>query len=292
MFAALIGIGVFFDANRGRNPEQPALAIQATGNSTISDDQVTQDGSTDEVKSCCISIGGYDDAGPKSAETYVREMSVLLRRIQNEGGPGNVLALVSDAGGIEVLGAPGDEWVFLPLAWQIDEDTLSDEMRQYIRKAVSCGWDLSEPGSRMHLSIYKLLQYKTDADRQSAAIFLLKTFGVLYGLQQGEEILAELRLEEERQRDSASISNRELVNEMMLARPPAPVESAGGREPIPAHVRREVWRRDQGKCVKCGSRERLEFDHIIPVSQGGSNTARNIELLCEKCNRAKGAKIE
>ena len=64
------------------------------------------------------------------------------------------------------------------------------------------------------------------------------------------------------------------------------------RESIPAEVKREVWRRDQGKCARCGSRDRLEYDHIIPVSKGGSNTARNIELLCEAHNRAKSAKIE
>lgn len=63
------------------------------------------------------------------------------------------------------------------------------------------------------------------------------------------------------------------------------------RTPIPEAVRIEVWRRDGGKCVKCGSRENLEYDHIIPVSKGGGNTARNIELLCESCNRSKGAKI-
>jgi HNH endonuclease len=63
------------------------------------------------------------------------------------------------------------------------------------------------------------------------------------------------------------------------------------REPIPERVRHEVWRRDRGTCVECGSRGRLEFDHIIPVSRGGSNTTRNIELRCEPCNRRKGARI-
>ncbi len=56
-------------------------------------------------------------------------------------------------------------------------------------------------------------------------------------------------------------------------------------------VKREVWRRDKGKCVRCGNRENLEYDHIIPISKGGSNTVRNIELLCESCNRSKGDMI-
>jgi hypothetical protein len=63
------------------------------------------------------------------------------------------------------------------------------------------------------------------------------------------------------------------------------------REPIPERVRHEVWRRDRGTCVECGSRARLEFDHIVPVSRGGSNTARNVELRCEPCNRRKGARV-
>ena len=63
------------------------------------------------------------------------------------------------------------------------------------------------------------------------------------------------------------------------------------REALPERVRHEVWRRDRGACVECGSRARLEFDHIIPVSRGGSNTVRNVELRCEPCNRRKGARI-
>lgn len=56
---------------------------------------------------------------------------------------------------------------------------------------------------------------------------------------------------------------------------------------ISDEVRRKVWRRDDGKCAKCGNRENLEFDHIIPLSKGGSSTVRNVELLCEVCNRKK-----
>jgi 5-methylcytosine-specific restriction endonuclease McrA len=63
------------------------------------------------------------------------------------------------------------------------------------------------------------------------------------------------------------------------------------RAPIPEAIRTAVWRRDQGKCVQCSSNRDLEFDHIIPVAKGGANTARNLQLLCEPCNRSKGASI-
>jgi hypothetical protein len=63
------------------------------------------------------------------------------------------------------------------------------------------------------------------------------------------------------------------------------------RERIPESVRLFVWQRDEGKCVRCGSRELLEFDHIIPLALGGSNTERNIQLLCERCNREKKGNI-
>ena len=60
---------------------------------------------------------------------------------------------------------------------------------------------------------------------------------------------------------------------------------------ISQRVKDQVWNRDGGKCVECGTNEDLEFDHIIPHSKGGANTYRNIQLLCEHCNRTKSAKI-
>jgi len=62
---------------------------------------------------------------------------------------------------------------------------------------------------------------------------------------------------------------------------------------IPASVKLEVWKRDKGGCVLCGSRENLHFDHIIPYSRGGSSlVAENVQLLCAKHNLAKRDRIE
>lgn len=57
---------------------------------------------------------------------------------------------------------------------------------------------------------------------------------------------------------------------------------------IPTSIKLEVWKRDQGKCVVCGSRENLHFDHIIPFSLGGSSlVSTNVQLLCAKHNLQK-----
>ncbi|MBF0216125.1 MAG: HNH endonuclease [Candidatus Omnitrophica bacterium] len=62
---------------------------------------------------------------------------------------------------------------------------------------------------------------------------------------------------------------------------------------IPTAVKLEVWKRDKGKCVTCGSTDNLHFDHIIPYSKGGSSlVAENIQLMCARHNIAKKDKIE
>lgn len=77
------------------------------------------------------------------------------------------------------------------------------------------------------------------------------------------------------------------------------------REHIPDRLKTKIWQRDKGMCQAnwqidssldknsgeiCGDREKLEFDHIIPVARGGKSTYRNLQLLCEKHNRMKGKK--
>lgn len=62
---------------------------------------------------------------------------------------------------------------------------------------------------------------------------------------------------------------------------------------IPSEVKKEVWRRDQGKCVICGDNKNLHFDHDLPFSKGGTSfSAKNVRLLCMKCNLQKSDKIE
>jgi hypothetical protein len=67
--------------------------------------------------------------------------------------------------------------------------------------------------------------------------------------------------------------------------------SSPARDVIAETVRLAVWRRDAGRCVSCGSRERLQFDHVIPVAMGGAGTVENLQLLCATCNGSKGAAL-
>jgi hypothetical protein len=60
---------------------------------------------------------------------------------------------------------------------------------------------------------------------------------------------------------------------------------------IPAAVRREVWKRDGGRCTfvgpdgcRCDSRWQLEMDHIVPPVLGGTSTVDNVRLRCRGHN--------
>lgn len=62
---------------------------------------------------------------------------------------------------------------------------------------------------------------------------------------------------------------------------------------IPSEVKREVWKRDQGQCVKCGETKNLHFDHDLPFSRGGTSlSSKNVRLLCMRHNLQKSDNIE
>ena len=66
---------------------------------------------------------------------------------------------------------------------------------------------------------------------------------------------------------------------------------------IPAAVKREVWRRDQGCCIyvdrhsgrRCGSRYRLEIDHVVPFALGGASELSNLRLCCSAHHKLRHA---
>lgn len=61
---------------------------------------------------------------------------------------------------------------------------------------------------------------------------------------------------------------------------------------IPTEIKINVWKRDKGKCVKCGSEKNLHYDHDLPFSKGGTSlTEKNVRILCMKCNLEKSNKI-
>jgi len=62
---------------------------------------------------------------------------------------------------------------------------------------------------------------------------------------------------------------------------------------IPTEIKKAVWERDGGKCVICGAKDELHFDHDIPFSRGGTSIrAENVKILCARHNLKKSDKIE
>lgn len=63
---------------------------------------------------------------------------------------------------------------------------------------------------------------------------------------------------------------------------------------IPRHIMLRVVRRDNSQCQICGKLlkdNEIQFDHIIPISKGGSSEEHNIRVTCLGCNRNKSSKF-
>ena len=70
---------------------------------------------------------------------------------------------------------------------------------------------------------------------------------------------------------------------------------AGQRALMTSKLRQKIKERDNFSCQHCHVSVEdephllLEIDHIIPVSKGGLTTEENLQTLCWRCNRSKGA---
>ncbi len=60
-------------------------------------------------------------------------------------------------------------------------------------------------------------------------------------------------------------------------------------------MRFAIYARDGYRCKKCGKKhdgDNLEIDHIYPIAKGGKSTYDNLQTLCRRCNKNKGANVE
>lgn len=67
-----------------------------------------------------------------------------------------------------------------------------------------------------------------------------------------------------------------------------------GRRKLDYQTMIRIVRRDNYTCQICDKKlddKEVEFDHIIPVSKGGSSEEHNIRLTCYDCNRDKSDKF-
>lgn len=72
------------------------------------------------------------------------------------------------------------------------------------------------------------------------------------------------------------------------------------RARIPQWAKNAVYHRDKGLCVNCKTdltrlinlKNSIHYDHVIPLSKGGMNDVINLQILCEKCNKEKSARLE
>jgi tellurite resistance protein len=127
-----------------------------------------------------------------------------------------------------------------------------------------------------------------------------KSFGIRFGrivshagstgrihLQRSEKPEALIRLKEDKPIAYAILDAAiAFANQTRTAK-----QDAGTTRFIAREVRQRVWQRYGGRCADCGENRYLEFDHIVPVAKGGSNSDANVQLLCRNCNLKKSDRI-
>lgn len=82
-----------------------------------------------------------------------------------------------------------------------------------------------------------------------------------------------------------------IYNELDMLRKKSRKKNKSKRRLISGKKRHAVFARDNYRCQICGATvddgAKLHVDHILPVSKGGTNDIRNLQILCEKCNLGK-----
>ncbi len=93
------------------------------------------------------------------------------------------------------------------------------------------------------------------------------------------KVLCEKKLQEYVQKRGIGIWNYRMLDE----------------SPVPDSLYYEVMTDSGGRCRLCGATKKdrpLQIDHIKPRWKGGKTVRENLQVLCDKCNRAKSNRDE
>lgn len=85
--------------------------------------------------------------------------------------------------------------------------------------------------------------------------------------------------------------------EIMLLWFEANLRKAPRRKSIPASIKEELYKKQNGKCMVCGEDlgtdwSKIHVDHIIPWKLVGDELPDNYQDLCETCNECKSARTD
>lgn len=54
---------------------------------------------------------------------------------------------------------------------------------------------------------------------------------------------------------------------------------------------KEIKKLYNSNCFYCGSKEKIQLDHVVPIAKGGSHSIGNLLPACSTCNASKGSKF-
>lgn len=103
-----------------------------------------------------------------------------------------------------------------------------------------------------------------------------------------DEVILRIKLHDIEESQEINILRRKISN-LITAIENKP--TSNNRKRIPDDIQMAVFSRDNGQCVKCDAQSELHFDHLIPISKGGSDTVENLQILCRMCNQRKSNNI-
>ncbi|ABC83782.1 HNH endonuclease [Anaeromyxobacter dehalogenans] len=148
-----------------------------------------------------------------------------------------------------------------------------------VAKPSSVDW-LDSDQARMHLTVSKAFLKKLDAARDTLS-------HSVPGATRENVLEAALDL---------LIADRDR-RKGLTARPQKNVRPSKP-DHVSAHVRREVWERDGGRCTfvlasgeRCGSTHQLELDHVVPRACGGASRADNLRIRCRGHNLEEARRV-